>query len=186
MSMNTSRSDSTRKRLLLGCGVILAPVAAFLFWWSRNPIVFTVPEGLMAEVVARQLEDADGDELVVELELMGEGDSYRITEVSLERQLADRLGLSPPEGFREEPLTLEEEDRSDPETVRFVTEWNAENVSWVCDLEIVAGVPIVVRIPAANAGADSGVLSISYESVSVLGGHWSSTTLMLNEVAASE
>ena len=51
----------------------------------------------------------------------------------------------------------------------------------VCDLAIAPGEPIVVRIPATDPLAASGPLSISYEQVSTLGGHWSSATLVVNE-----
>ena len=40
---------------------------------------------------------------------------------------------------------------------------------------------IVVRIPATDPLATSGPLSISYEQISTLGGHWSSATLVVNE-----
>ena len=179
--MSDSTSASGKRKILLGCGGLLGLIVVFLFWWSRNPIVFTMPEGMLAEVTARQLDNPASDAIVVELDLAGADSKYRITDISVERGLAAVLGLSPPAGFREEPLPLEEEDKTDPATVNFIAEWNAENLRWVCDLEIAPGEPILVRIPATEPLAASGPLWISYEQVSTLGGHWSSTTLVVNE-----
>lgn len=174
------------KKILLGCGGLVGLIVVFLVWWSRNPIVFTVPEGLLSEVTARQLDNPAGDAIVVELELSGADSVYKITDLSVNRELADSLGLSPPTGFREERLPLEEEDKTDAETVEFVTEWNAENLRWECNLEIAPDEPIVIRIPATEPLAASGPLSISYEQVSTLGGHWSSTMLVVNEPAEAD
>jgi hypothetical protein len=147
------------KKILLGCGGLVGLIVVlFLIWWSRNPIVFTLPEGLLSEVTARQLDNPAGDAVVVELELSGADSAYKISDLSVTRELASSLGLSPPTGFREEPLPLEEEDKTDSETVAFVAEWNAENLRWVCDLEIAPGEPTVIRIPAAEPLAASSPL----------------------------
>ena len=177
--MSDSKSVKGRRGILLGCGGLIGFIAVFLFWWSRNPIVFTAPEGLFPEVTARQLDNPAGDAILIELELSGEDSEYRITDFSVSRDLAARLGMSSPTGFKEEPMPLEE-DETDTETVEFVAKWNAENLQWVCDLVIAPGEPIVVRIPATDPLAASGPLSISYEQVSTLGGHWSSATLVIS------
>lgn len=178
--MGNSKSAKGKRAILLGCGGLIGLIVMSLFWWSRNPIVFTVPEGIFPEVTARQLDNPEGDAIVIELEFSGEDSDYRVTDFSVSRELAARLGMSTPVGFREELMPLEE-DETDTETAEFVAEWNAENLQWVCDLAIAPGEPIVVRIPATDPLAASGPLSISYEQVSTLGGHWSSSTLMVNE-----
>ena len=184
--MDTHAPGSPGKKIRLGCGALLVVILVFLFWWSRNPIVFTAPEGLFSEVTARQVDDPTGSTIVVELELSGETSGYTITELSLGRELATKLGVSAPAGFEEELLPLEEEELDDPESVRFVNEWNEENRRWTGGLEISPATPLVVRIPATYPLAASGPLTISYEQVSLMGGHWSSTTLVVNEAEGAE
>ncbi len=175
------KTTSPKTLFLLGCGVVLALLVVLLIWLSRTAFVFLAPEGAFPEVNARQLEDPSGTAVVVELELSGEKSGYRITDLSLSRHLAQSLGLSAPEDFTEEPLPLASSERDDPEIVRFVEQFNAENIRWIGDLEILPATPIVLRIPASDPLAEAGPLDIGYERSTGLGGHASGTRLVLNE-----
>ena len=103
-----------------------------------------------------------------------------MTEVDAPRQLAEALGLGPPERFLEEPLPLTEEERRDPETVAWAREWNRDNVRWVGAESLSPGEPLVLEFPASSPSAATGVLSISYERKLGFGGMSSATTVTLN------
>ena len=180
------KTTSRRKRFTLGCAALLVLVLVLVIWWSRNAIVFVAPEGAFPGLTARQLEDPSGTALVVELELSGETSGFKITDLNLRRDLAKTLGLTAPEGFEEELLPLEGSELNDPELVRFVDEWNAENIRWRGELEIVPATPIVLRIPASAPLVATGPLVINYGRSTGFGGHSSSARLVLNEARRGE
>ncbi len=73
--------------------------------------------GVLSEVTARQVETAD-QAILVEVRLTGSAEGYyMLTEIQAPRELAEALGLGPPDGFRQEELPLSSSEAKDPEVV---------------------------------------------------------------------
>lgn len=117
------------------------------------------------------------------LEIINNDRENSITEITLSRQQVNRLGLSQPAGFREEPLPLTESDRKNDELVEFVEEFNDKNVRWVGRLELEPNAVTELAVPATSASGLQGYMDIQYEARVGFGGSISSFRVHLSDVA---
>jgi hypothetical protein len=104
------------------------------------------------------------------LEISNNDTENSITEISVSRQLVNRLGLSEPPGFREVPLPLAESDREDKETVEFVEEFNKETIRWVGSFVLEPNSATELAIPATSASDLQGYMDFQYEARVGFGG----------------
>lgn len=117
------------------------------------------------------------------LEVINNDREHSITEISLSRELVNRLGLSGPAGFREEPLSLTESERNNNEMVEFVEEFNRETVRWVGRLALEPNAVTELAVPATSASGLQGYMDIQYEARVGFGGSISSFRVHLSEQA---
>lgn len=100
--------------------------------------------------------------------LHGVARGFRIASLSAPRELAGRLGLGTPVGFREEPLVPRKGARLAAR--ERVAEMNRTHVHWRGDVPVDPDVPCLLRIPAARLEAGFGHLSIEFASETGGGG----------------
>ena len=158
-------------------GILVLCFVAYLGWRfvvRGEPLVLVSPAA--GKQLSASLKSATSKQLVVEVD-NGSNESS-ITGVNLDRSLASRLGLSPPGGFKEEPLPLAESERQNKETVEFVESFNRDILRWVGALPLPSNAKTQLIIPATSTADLSGIISLQCESKAGLGG--SISTLRVN------
>jgi len=125
---------------------------------------------------------AENQSLVLEIE--NDSREGRITELKFERALATQFGLSPPDGFKEEPLPLSEGEKSDKDMVGFVASFNRETVRWVGVLPLPPGAKAQLVIPASSTSGLTGIISLQCESKVGFGGSISTLRVNLGALAS--
>jgi hypothetical protein len=155
------------KRILIGAGLILVVLvgafAGYAIWFVRRAVV----ERVDVRASMRPLQ-----ENLIEIEVMTAGakEGVVITEISMERQLRDALGLTPPAGFRAEPLPLEDRESGDEQAAEFVAKYNRERVRYTGQLLVTPGTPALLRFPVEHAGMARGQIELQHERKIGVGG----------------
>lgn len=120
-----------------------------------------------------------GKELLIEI--TNNGKEQRITQVSMPRSVASKLGLGAPAAFRAEELPLTEREKKDKEMVTFVKQYNMENLRWVGDFVVPAESRIEFAIPASTVSPLAGSIDFQYEAKAGFGGSISQFRVNLAE-----
>lgn len=133
-------------------------------------VTTTTGAGPAGKVEAKILDSTNETGLRVELNLTGVDSEQAITSIALPRSLADSLQASPPDGFKDEPLVPEPREEKDDEAMRFINDWNRENLQWVGTYSLKPDTPQIMVIPMRNPTGGTGDLSFSYGSQGRFGG----------------
>lgn len=153
--------------------VILALIAYFVWRFVvRGDALVVITRDSGKKVTGAVTRVVPGKELVVEVD--NPSKEIRITEISLARALVAGLGISAPEGFREEALPLTAREREDPESVAFVERFNREHVRWVGSHVVPQEGRAQLVFPIARAAEASGFIHFRYEARWGIGGSISS------------
>ena len=105
-----------------------------------------------------------------------------ITVISIPRQLAETLAVSPPEGFLVEPMPLSESERKDRETVEYAKEYDAQTLRWAGRFRLMPNELTELMIPARNTSDLSGRIDFQYEAKVGFGGSISFFSLSLDSL----
>ena len=112
---------------------------------------------LLTAIVKRVVSDT---ELLIEFK--NNNQENRITNITLLRATASQLGISSPSGFREEALSLTEEEQKNQEMMAFVKEYNDENVRWVGDFTMPPDSKAELIFPAKSTSQLTGYIDFLY------------------------
>lgn len=150
--------------------VALAILATYFIWRfvvRGDALVLTVPNSgkRVAATVKRVIPDK---EIVIEVD--NNEDKNRITQITILRSLVAEWGMSSPAEFKEEPLTLTEEEKKDKEEVAFVEKVNKEEMRWVGNVPLALNAKTELVFPVKTAQKLSGIIRIRYEKKLGLGG----------------
>ena len=158
------------KIFLIILAVIVALVIGF-YILSRIVLVATIPgAGPAGDVETETLESTPETGLRIRLTLVETDTEQTISTISMPRQLANDLGASPPDGFIEDPLKPEGREANDPESMKFINEWNQENIQWTGQQPLTPNEELVFVIPATSPSAGNGHIQFQYGRQGRLGG----------------
>lgn len=167
-------------------GVIVLLLVAYFVWRfvvAGDPLVLvTQDSGDRVTAVVKRVIPAEA--LVIAIS--NNNKENRITQISMLRSVAQKLGVSEPSGFKTEELPLTEDDRKNTETVDFVKQYNIENLRWVGSLELAPNAATELVIPATAVPPISGIIDFQYEARVGFGGSISFFRLNLAEQQANK
>ena len=149
--------------------VLLLAVTAFATWrfTVRGDGLLLVTDAPISVTFALEAVVPD-KEIVIRAE-SGKNER-RVTVISLPRELAARLGVSAPSGFREETLPLTPEERRDSSAVAEAAAYDRETLRWAGEFLIPPDEAQRIVIPATAAAHIEGAISLQYETKHALGG----------------
>lgn len=101
-----------------------------------------------------------------------------ITTIEISREIRDTLGLSAPNGFREEALKSEDDD--DAELKTFVKQFNKENIRYVGNLNMKPNQKIELVFAINSLKSLQGKINFTYERKVGFGGSISYFSVQLN------
>lgn len=122
-------------------GIVAAALVAFLVF--VNPVLIAISSESGSRIESK-VSLRDGG-IVCELLLQNTKTAHYITELDIQRPVAETMKIGNPEGFRLEALPATKSDEKE-----WVDNWNRENVRFTGRLEITPGVPVTLFIPAAT------------------------------------
>jgi hypothetical protein len=154
-------------------GIVLLLVALLFIRLSRGPIVFAGP--VTSKLTAVAVRDEGTRTLRCTLRFTGKDKPYSVTEIHLPRELAQVMGISPPNGFTDEPYVAGPKVGDEA----WVQKFNRETVRWVGQLALPPEQDVVLTIPAQHARAGKGTIQFRYEHRGMLGGSIRSCMLTL-------
>ncbi len=138
-------------------------VLAYLIWRFvvRGDALVLVRPGQPAAVSARMNRFVPGQSMAIGFGV--HSGRHRITEISLERSLAQSLGLQTPSGFTIEDLPLSGKEQNDPAMRAFVADYNRDNLRWVGSFELAAEGESELLFPLSASEPVSGILRFTVE-----------------------
>lgn len=150
--------------------LIILVVVAYLGWqfFLRGKPLVLVREASTKRVTGSLARIVPESELVIEVN--NDAAKNTITNITVLRELASRLGLSAPQGFKEEALLLTEEEKKEKASVDFAKKFNWENLRWVGEMKLLPNEKTEIAIPAERTKGLSDYIDFQYESKSGLGG----------------
>jgi hypothetical protein len=150
--------------------LVVAVLTAFLVWIAFRGIFF-ISCGSGVTVKAAAVCDVAAHSVRVTMRLTGTQKTYKVTEISVPRDLARVLGVRAPQGFAEQALPLEERLKGDADSVKFVEDFNWANLRWIGELPLTPNREVAFMIPAESPQGGSGTFSFVYSwRGAVLGG----------------
>ncbi len=151
------------KILLIILAVIVVVVVGF-YILSRIVLVAMISgAGPAGDVQTEILESTPETGLRIRLELIETDSELTITTISMPRHVASDLGASPPDGFIETHLKPEGREANDPESMKFINEWNQENIQWTGQQSLTPNEVLVFVIPASSPDAGNGHIGLADE-----------------------
>lgn len=151
-------------------GLIVLVIVTYLAWrfviQGDALVLFTPDDGNRVSAAVKRLEP--GKELLIEI--TNNNKENRITEISMLRSLASRLGVSEPQGFKVEALPLTEGDKNNKETAEFVKEYNNNNLRWIGSFNLAPNSRTELAIPVTLMSLPSGSIDFQYEGKVGFGG----------------
>ena len=167
-------------------GVIVLVAIAYFLWRFviRGDGLVLIGQDTGKRVTASLMQVVPNESLVIEIDNNDKRNA--VTVISMPRNIAETLGVSPPEGFAAELMPLTEKEKKDKETVEFAEKYNAETLRWAGRLELAPNGVSVLRIPAKNTSELSGRIDFQYEAKVALGGSLSFFSLALAPPAPNQ
>lgn len=162
-------------------GIVLLVVIAYIVWRFviRGDALVLLDSGGGKRVCASLTEIVPGEAIVVGID-NNEKNNF-VTVISIPRDLASRLEVSPPEGFVEELLPLTEKEKKDKKSVQYAEKYNSETLRWAGRLDLEPNEITELRIPAkGTAQVSAGRIDFQYEAKVGLGGSISFFSLRLD------
>ncbi len=149
--------------------VVLVPITYFLWRFIfRGDAIVLIDKSPGKKVSATLKQVIPNGAIVVGVD--SNSKQNQITEISVKREIAAKLGLSAPGGFTESPVPLTEKDKLDKETVEFVENYNTENVRWIGKLPLAPDAITEITFPATSTSNLGGNIRFRYEAKIGYGG----------------
>ncbi len=161
--------------------VYLILCAGYFIWRfviAEEPLVF-LAKGGGKRVTAVVKEIKPGRELVIEID--NNSGKNVVREIALSRELAVQLGVEPPQGFHEEPLTLSKEEENNKEASDIIENYNRENVRLVGEFSLAPDAKTLLSVPVKITGIVNGSIMFIYSEKLLLGGSISYFSVDLSE-----
>jgi hypothetical protein len=158
--------------------IVLVMVVGFVAWrlLSGGGLILVTPASAdRVTAVVKQV--VPNKEIVIEINNNSKNNS--VSEITLSRATAAQLGVSPPQGFQQEPLPLTKDEANNKETADFVAQFNQENLRWVGKFPLAPDAKSELVIPAKSTAQPTGRIHFQYEAKVGLGGSISSFSVNL-------
>ena len=151
-------------------GIVLLVAVGYLIWRFviRGDGLVLLSADTGKRVSANLKEVIPNQSLLIEID--NNDKPNFVTVISMPRELADSLGVKPPEGFAVETLPLTESEKEDEETVESAKNYDKETLRWSGNFELTPNGVTELRIPAERTADFSGRINFQYEAKAGFGG----------------
>jgi hypothetical protein len=166
------------KKILIVIIVLLVAYFAWRFIIIGAPIVFMTKAG--EKPITAIVKEVRANKEII-LEINSDSNTYKIDQITLPRELASRLKISPPVGFREELLSVSKDEESNKEAVDFVAKFNSETLRWIGNFQIQPNSKSFIVLPVNNTTTMEGKIYFKYSVKHIIGGTISTFNVNLSD-----
>ncbi len=132
--------------------VVLIVIVLFII----NPVLMLVTQAKLPTVKSKA--EIRNNSILCVVTLEDAKSPMFVTSLDAPRSLAEKMGLCPPEGFKEKPL---QDRRSAPE---WIAKWNKENILFTGKYQIEPNIPVILKFAIKTAPDENLIIKGQFES----------------------